>query len=196
MKMRNLLIIQIFFAALFLSGCMTTRSVVKKNYNFSAIKRVAVLKFSGPGGDAVSNEFIRQFLEAGISVVDKTDTVYVQDLKSLGVDAVVGGNVVEFNPSSKLLIFKDSGNIMITDRAVPISGTTVLPTVNAFGLEDANVFSVSASVTVSAKMLDAAAGEVIWSDSGSYEGLDINTAIEIVTTSFKRSLKPFWKELQ
>jgi len=195
-KIRNLFLVPAFLAALFLSGCAATRSAVKRNYNFSAIKKVAVLKFSGPGGDAVSNEFIRQFLEAGIGVVDKTDVIYVQDMKSLGVDAVVAGNVVEFNPSSKLLVFKDSGNIMITDRAVPISGTTVLPTVNAFGLEDANVFSVSASVTVSAKMLDAATGEVIWSDSGSYEGLDITTAVEIVTAAFKKSLKPFWKELQ
>jgi len=184
------------FFSLFITGCMSARSVVKKNYNFSAVKKVAVLKFSGPGGDAVSNEFIRQFLEAGINVVDKTDTVFVHDLKSLQVDAVVGGNVVEFNPSSKFLVFKDKGNVILSDRTVPISGTTVLPTVNAFGLEDANVYSVSASVTVSAKMLDAGTGEVVWSDSGSYEGLDINTAVEVVISSFRRSLKPFWKELQ
>lgn len=194
--MKSLKIYLILLFSLFISGCMSTRSVVKKNYNFSLIRKVAVLKFSGPGGDAVSNEFIRQFIEANISVIDKTDTVYVQDMKALGVDAVVGGNVIEFNPSSKLLVFKNNGNMMITDRVVPISGTTVLPTVNAFGLEDANVFSVSASVTISAKMLDAASGEVVWSNSGTYEGLDINTAIEIVISSFKRSLKPFWKELQ
>jgi len=196
MKPLKIYLVVIWSLTLFVFGCMSTRSVVKKNYNFSAIRKVAVLRFSGSGGDAVSNEFIRQFIESGISVIDKTDSFYVQDLRSLGVDAVVGGNVVEFNPASKLLVFKDKGNIMITDRAVPISGTTVLPTVNAFGLEDANVFSVSASATISAKMLDASTGEVVWSDSGTYEGLDINTAIEIVITSFKRSLKPFWRELQ
>ncbi|OQA91155.1 MAG: hypothetical protein BWY26_01145 [Elusimicrobia bacterium ADurb.Bin231] len=182
--------------SLLMAGCSASRVVVKKNFNFSSIKKVAVLKFSGSGGEAVSNEIIRQLLGAGIGVVDRTDSLFIQDLKSLDVDAVISGSVVEFNPSSKLLVFKDKGNLILTDRTVPISGTTVLPSVNAFGLEDANVFSVSASVSVSAKMLHAHSGEVVWSDSRSYEGLDINTAIEIVVNAFRKSLKIYWKELQ
>jgi len=178
----------------FFSGCATTKTVVKKGYDFSNIKKIAVLKFSGIGGEAVANEFIRQFLASGISVIDRSGTETV-DSKSLGVDAVISGNVVEFNPSNKLLIFKEKGDIVISDRAYPISGTTVLPTGSAFGLEDANVFSVSASVSVSAKMTDATTGEVVWSDSNSYEALDINTAVELITSSFKSSLKKYWKEL-
>ena len=178
----------------FFSGCVTTKTVVKKGYDFSNIKKIAVLKFSGIGGEAVANEFIRQFLASGISVIDRSGTETV-DSKSLGVDAVISGNVVEFNPSNKLLIFKEKGDIVISDRAYPISGTTVLPTGSAFGLEDANVFSVSASVSVSAKMTDTTTGEVVWSDSNSYEALDINTAVELITSSFKSSLKKYWKEL-
>ncbi|PIU84155.1 MAG: hypothetical protein COS68_00280 [Elusimicrobia bacterium CG06_land_8_20_14_3_00_38_11] len=178
----------------FFSGCATTKTVVKKGYDFSNIKKIAVLKFSGIGGEAVANEFIRQFLASGISVIDRSGTETV-DSKSLGVDAVISGNVVEFNPSNKLLIFKEKGDIVISDRAYPISGTTVLPTGSAFGLEDANVFSVSASVSVSAKMTDTTTGEVVWSDSNSYEALDINTAVELITSSFKSSLKKYWKEL-
>jgi len=178
----------------FFSGCATTKTVVKKGYDFSNIKKIAVLKFSGIGGEAVANEFIRQFLASGISVIDRSGTETV-DSKSLGVDAVISGNVVEFNPSNKLLIFKEKGDIVISDRAYPISGATVLPTGSAFGLEDANVFSVSASVSVSAKMTDTTTGEVVWSDSNSYEALDINTAVELITSSFKSSLKKYWKEL-
>ena len=178
------------------SGCASTKTVAKKGFDFSSIKKVAVLKFSGNGGAAVVNEFIRQFLSAGINVVDKTDVEVIADAKSLGVDAVISGNVVEFNPSNKLLIFKEKGNIVLSDRAYPISGTTVMPSGSAFGLEDANVYSVSASVSVSAKMTDTATGEVVWSDSNSNEALDINTAVGLVVSSFKRSLKKYWKELQ
>lgn len=179
----------------FFIGCASTKTAVKKGFNFSSIKKIAVLKFSGSGGEAVANEFIRQFLASGVIVIDKSNTENV-DIKSLGVDAVISGNVVEFNPSNKLLVFKEKGKITISDRAYPISGTTVLPTGSAFGLEDANVFSVSASVSVSAKMTDTATGEVVWSDSNSYEALDINTAVGLVVSSLKKSLKPFWKELQ
>ncbi|HAX61292.1 MAG TPA: hypothetical protein DCX95_01855 [Elusimicrobia bacterium] len=185
-----------FYLLPFFSGCATTKTVVKKGFTFSGIKKVAVLKFSGNGGAAVSNEFIRQFLAAGINVVDKTDVEVISDAKSLGADAIISGNVVEFNPSNKLLIFKEKGDIVISDRVYPISGTTVLPSGSAFGLEDANVYSVSASVSVSAKITDIATGEVVWSDSNSYEALDINTAVGLVVGSLKKSLKPYWKELQ
>lgn len=179
----------------FFTGCATTKTVVKKDYGFSDIKKVAVLKFSGNGGEAVSNEFIREFLASGVIVIDKSNTE-TADIKSLGVDAVISGNVVEFNPSNKLLIFKEKGDIVISDRVYPISGTTVLPAGSAFGLEDANVFSVSASVSVSAKMTDTVTGEVVWSAANSYESLDINTAVGLVVGSLKKSLKPFWKELK
>jgi curli biogenesis system outer membrane secretion channel CsgG len=183
------------FAAVF-SGCGTTKAAVKANYDFSAIKKVAVLRFTGTGGDTVSGQFIGQFLEQGVGVVDRTDLEFVSDPKSLGVDAVVSGNVTEFNPSSKLLVFKDQGKVVISDRVYPISGTTVLPTANAFGIDDANVFTVSASVAVSAKMIDTATGEVVWAASRSYEGLDVNVAVDIVVGEFIKSLKPFWKDLK
>jgi hypothetical protein len=187
--------VALWLCGLFFTGCATTKTVVKKGFDFSNIKKVAVLKFSGNGGEAVANEFIRQFLASGISVIDRSGDETV-DLKTVGVDVVVSGNVVEFNPSNKLLIFKEKGDIVISDRVYPISGTTVLPSGSAFGLEDANVFSVSASVSVSAKMTDTMTGEVVWSDSNSYEALDINTAVGLVASSFTRSLKKYWKELQ
>ena len=195
-RLNTLLLATCYLLLAVFSGCATTKTVAKKGFDFSGIKKVAVLKFSGNGGAAVSNEFIRQFLLAGINVVDKTDVEVIADAKSLGMDAVVSGNVVEFNPSNKLLIFKEKGSIVLSDRVYPISGTTVMPSGSAFGLEDANVYSVSASVSVSAKITDTATGEVVWSDSNSYEALDINTAVGLVSSSFRKSLKKYWKELQ
>jgi hypothetical protein len=196
MKFNKIFLLFVFCILIILTGCASTMTVVKKGYNFSNIKKVAVLRFSGPGGTALSNEFIRQFLSSGISVIDRTDIETAVDARSLNVDAVVSGNVVEFNPSNKLLVFKEKGNIVISDRVFPISGSTVLPSGTAFGMEDANVFSVSASVTAYAKMIDTSTGEVVWSDSKSYEALDINTAVGLVASSLKKSLKPSWKELQ
>ncbi|MDD5687033.1 MAG: hypothetical protein PHE88_04265 [Elusimicrobia bacterium] len=196
-RLRN--IIHIIFCLLLVTaftGCASNKAVVKKDFSFSNIKKIAILKLSGNGGEAVSNELIRQFISAGISVVDRTDVEYINDIKSLGVDAVVSGNVLEFNPSNKLLIFKDKGNVIISDKVYPISGTTVSPSGSALGIEDASVFSVSASVSISAKITDVSLGEVVWSDSESYEALDINTAIGITVGSLKKSLKTIWKELQ
>ena len=180
----------------FFIGCGGTRSVVKKGFDFSNIKKVAVLRFTGAGGEVISNEFMKQFLSAGISVIDRTDITSVVDTKSLNVDAVVSGTVAEFNPSSKMLVFKDKGNVIISDKVYPISGTTVVPSGSAFGIEDANVYSVSASVAVSAKMLDATNGEVIWSGSNSYESLDLTSAASAVVSSLKGSLKQYWPALQ
>jgi len=191
-----LLITTSYFLLSAFTGCATTKTVIKKGFGFSGIKKVAVLKFSGNGGDAVANEFIRQFLSSGVNVIDKTSAETVADLKSFGVDAIISGSVVEFNPSNKLLVFKEKGDIVISDRAYPISGTTVMPSGSAFGIEDANVYSVSASVSVSAKITDTATGEVVWSGSESYEALDISTAVGLVVASLKKSLKPYWKELQ
>ncbi|MFH1540345.1 MAG: hypothetical protein ABID79_00590 [Elusimicrobiota bacterium] len=195
-KKRSYLLLFTIYCLLFavFTGC-ATKAVVKKDYNFSAIKKVAVFKFSGNGGEAVSNEFIRQFLASGVNVVDRTSDV-MANAKSLNVDAVVSGHVTEFNPSNKLLIFKEHGDIVIANRVYPISGTTVTSTGSSFGLEDANVYSVSASVSISVKMTDIVTDEIVWSDSNCYEALDINTAVKLLASSFKKSLKRYWKELE
>lgn len=180
------------------SGCTSAGTVVKKNYDFSNIKKIAVLRFTGDGGDAVSNEFMKQFLASSVDVVDRTDVEKLSDsdIKTLGVDAVVSGNVTEFNPSNKFLVFEEKGNVVISNKAYRISGTTVLQSAPVLGMENANVYSVSASVSVSARIADTSLGEIVWSDSKSYEALDINTAIGSVVSSFRKSLKLNWKELQ
>ena len=180
----------------FISGCASTKPVVKSGYNFSNIKKVAVLKFTGTGGVNISNEFISQLLASGINVVDRTDIENITDIKLSGVDAVISGNVIEYNPSSKLLVFKDKNNVIISDRVYPIGGTTVVQDGTVLGTNDANIFSVSSSVSVFAKIIDVSTVEVVWSDTKSYEALDLTTAIGQIVYSFKKALKQDWKDLK
>ncbi len=54
-------------------GC-ASRSAILKGYDFTQIKRIAVLDFSGQepnSGKIVADEFVRQFMFKGIDVVDR-----------------------------------------------------------------------------------------------------------------------------
>ncbi|MFH1619558.1 MAG: CsgG/HfaB family protein [bacterium] len=110
------------FCALLLCGCAGGgTSVIKKDYDWSRIKRIGVLRFdsrfNNPKG--VEDMFAKNLLKRGFSVIERSrleqiiaeqklgtqgllSTESVKDLgKILGVDALMMGQVVSFIPESK-----------------------------------------------------------------------------------------------
>ena len=159
---------------------------VKPGYDFSKVKRISVQPFGGSGGDAMSNELVRQLVGTSLNVSEKKQ----------GADALLVGAVTEFKPGDKLMVFlgdtpttNSAGQtVVVTNPVVTLSGTQVTPQGSAMGLPNTQVVSVSASVGVIARLVDAKTNDVVWSDTYSYEGLDIQSAMQAVISSLVKSL--------
>lgn len=173
------------FSLLLFPGC-ANRMSVKADYDFSKVRRMAVPEFSGPGGDAVANEFVRQLVATRLEVTERRE----------GADLVLSGAVTEFKPGDKLMVFlgdtttvsPGGQTVVVTNPVVSLSGTQVTTQGAAMGLPNTQVVSVSASVGIIAKLLDAGTGEAVWSDSYTYEGLDIQSALDAVVGAMVRSM--------
>ncbi|MBI3292125.1 MAG: hypothetical protein HYZ73_04865 [Elusimicrobia bacterium] len=197
-----------------LGGCAPTASV-KPGYDFSAVRRVAVLAFEGEGGATVADEWVRQLLRVGVEVVERRQleallreqAITPEDAPDtlqragqlLGVDTLITGTVSEFVPAQRLLVFlgkqSSSGSVVVTHPVVPLSGSNARTTGSVFGLKDSEVVSVSATVGASARMVDVKTGGVVWASNASYEGVDIQSATETVVLTFLNTLRPVWPPL-
>ncbi|MFH1260026.1 MAG: hypothetical protein ABII74_09535 [Elusimicrobiota bacterium] len=201
--------ILVFFIAGLLTifqGC-APRAAILQGYDFTRIKRIAVLDFSGQevnSGKIVADEFVRQFMYRGIDVVDRKTagedtrkkTNFLKSLKDdLGIDAIVQGTVTEYMPSQKFIVFLGSQNstgVVALNPMVPIGGKTVYSEGTAFGLPDSQIVTVSATIGVSANLVDTSTGQVVWSGNYTYEGLDIMTATENLVAYLLKSLDKAW----
>src|ERR1035437_902799 len=102
-----------------LSGCGLTNLAIKKGYDFTKIKRIAIVDFSSTSGfrnsgDAVADEFVLQLMKRDISVIERNklnailteqnlgqsgrlDPDTVKKIgKILGVDAILTGSVIKY----------------------------------------------------------------------------------------------------
>jgi len=159
---------------------------VKQGYDFSKIHRVAIQNFEGTGGDAVKNEFVRELVGSSLNITEHRK----------GADVVLMGAVTEYKPGDKLMVFLGDSNtvtpsgqaVVVTNPVVTLSGTQVTPQGTAMGVPNTQILSVSASVGVIARLVDAQTGDIVWSDTYSYEGLDIQSAMQAVISSLTKSL--------
>lgn len=172
-------------------SCASPRVAFKKDFDFSGIKTIRVGDFSSSArqpnsGSVVANEFIRQLLASGYNVVTSAADK---------ADATLEGSVTEYLPNQRFLVQSEEGNprdhrqVVVTYPPVELSGTSVYNTGAAFGVgEGSQVIVSNATVGVSAYLKDASTGEVVWSDAYTYEGLDLNTAMEGTVRSLLHSL--------
>ena len=163
-------------AGSFLSSCVTSRAAFKHDYDFTGIRTIGMGMFQG--GDAGASElvkdaFIRQLIRSGYSVKQTTKDV----------DVIVRGSITEFLAPQRYLFYtqRDEGstNINIGPRTLPISGSNVYNLGSAFGLKgDSQIMVSNATAGISAKLVDPETMEIIWSNSYTYEGIDIQAAVE------------------
>ncbi|OGS17107.1 MAG: hypothetical protein A2219_04615 [Elusimicrobia bacterium RIFOXYA2_FULL_50_26] len=177
-----------FPVCIFFSGCASPRVAFKQGYDFTRIKVVKIGEITpatkkSNSGAVIANEFIRQLLAAGYTVKTADDGAY---------DVVLEGNVTEYLPNNRYLIQTNKADgatkVVVINQPVELSGTNAYNLGSAFGLgEDSRVVVSNATVGVSAFLRDAVTGEVVWSNTYSYEGLDLTTAMEGVVRYLLRS---------
>jgi hypothetical protein len=166
-------------AALLLSSCMAPRGAYDPSYDFAKIRTVKVGDFSAPGkhsnaGSVIQGEFMRQMLSMGY---------IVKSAESNDADVILEGSVTEFLPNRRYLVQntqKDAkGNIVVVQQnAVEIGGSNVYNLGAAFGADGTQILVSNATVGISSYLKDAKTGQIIWSNTYTYEGLDLNSAME------------------
>lgn len=192
-------------------GCTGPQVAVKRGFDFSKVHRVGVISFGGQGGDVASDLLAHALLANGVDLVEREridevlkerrlkaegvfDSSSLNSIrKVLGVDALFVGSVTEYRPPESYLVY--TGATAITRKATPIKGRSLYPQGTPSGVPDSSILTSAAAVGLSCRMVDVETGSVVWSAHESYEGIDLETAIQFLTESFVQSLRPFWPTL-
>jgi curli biogenesis system outer membrane secretion channel CsgG len=194
-----------------LAACVTPQVAVNPRADFSAIKRVAVLPFSGGRGDLAADMLTQSLIAHGADVVERQrlDSVLKEQSlsastsfdpstakqlgKLLGVDAIFVGTVGESTPQTSYLV-SGSDNSIVTN-VTRISGSSVHSEGSVLGMPNSQILSTTANVSLVSRMVDVQTGSIMWSASMTYEGFDIPSAMAGIAESFTRSLSPIWPGL-
>jgi len=202
----------IFIAVLFLGGCITPQIAINSHADFSRIHRVAVATFGGPGGDVAADVFTQDLLQHGADVVERQRLdalLQEQNLASdnildpstvtkigkiLGVDAIFVGTVASNVPSQSYLVTTSRHGINM-NGVTPVSGTDLMPEGPAIGVPDSQVLTSAAQASLISRMVDVETGSILWSGRMSYEGIDAESTMAGITSSFAKSLVPLWPAL-
>jgi curli biogenesis system outer membrane secretion channel CsgG len=203
---------KIFLAVLLagLCACSGGDSVIKKDYNWAAFKRVGVIPSkNNPRALAGAEDiFSKHLMGAGFSVIERERIEYMLTEQKLslegvfsgapdgrkpgdilGVDAVLIVQIMAFNPNKKNIANFDNSTRTedpvfrkvreknpdgtITERVKQV-GTKVY-------YKDKNVpelLGYTAQVSVTARLVDAWTGELLWVGSREGEGPSVLSAVE------------------
>lgn len=196
---------------LFASACATPNVAVNPRANFSAIKRVAVLSFSGPKGDLAADLMTQSLVAHGADVVERQrldsvmkeqsltassafDPATAKQLgKLLGVDALFVGTVGESTPASSYLV--SSSNNPRETNVTQVSGGNIYSEGAVMGVPNSQLLSTTANVSLLSRMVDVQTGSIMWSASMVYEGFDLTSAMSSITDAFISSLEPIWPNI-
>ena len=196
--------------ALALGACATPQVAVNEHADFSRIHRVAVATFGGEGGDVAADLLSQDLLQHGADVVERQrldailqeqnlasqkalDPSTVKKVgKILGVDAIFVGTVAANVPSQSYLVTSSRHS---RGTITPVGSGTLSPEGPAFGVPDSQVVTSAAQNSLIARMVDVETGSILWSGRMSYEGIDNQTTMAEITSSFVKSLVPLWPAL-
>jgi hypothetical protein len=173
-------------------GCAMRMAAVKPGFEIKTIRTVALGQFTGTGqyqgsGDTVRDEFARQLLKSG----------FVVKRAGENADAVLSATVTQYSPERRFLFYTPQSQSQAQQQTqinlvqpLEIGGSNVYSLGSAMGVnsDESKILVSNASAGVSASLIDPAKGEILWSDSFSYEGFDIQWAVESVVNRLVKSL--------
>ncbi len=196
--MKNLLIKLIIFSLSFLFlNCQSEKAAIKKNYNFKTIKKILVIKFSGPrkypnSGDIVADMITFNLLKLNYDVMGRELISRNEKFKSImnkakeyNVDAIITGSVTKYSLEQKIhkidkskkeihVKGSDSTEINITEEEKEL----VYSSGRVLGATTDLPYEVQATVGIIAKMIDVETGETIWINRAESSGFTIEAAVE------------------
>lgn len=195
-------------AALLLAACATPNVAVNPRADFSAIKRVAVLSFSGSQGGLAADIMTQSLMERGADVIERQrldavmreqsltassafDPATAKELgKLLGVDALFVGTVAQNTPQSSYIV--NNSKVNLGSGVTQVSNSTLYSGGTVMGMPDSQILSTTANVSLISRMVDVRTGSILWSASMGYEGFDTTSAMSGITDAFVASLEAIW----
>jgi curli biogenesis system outer membrane secretion channel CsgG len=167
----------IVISAILLNSCATQSTSIKSGYNFTKIKRIAVLDFTDAfnqplSGTMASEVFIKYMLKAGYDVVERNELDKI--LKEKNISA------------SGLTDRKNIKKLLGIDALVAGSVEAFIPETDTY--EGGYPRFVAAQVGIAARIVDVETGETVWSGSGSYDGMNSQIAAEYLVSSLVRQM--------
>ena len=188
-------------------SCTSTGAVYKQDYNFSNIKNVYVDESSySDQTQAIRDSIVKQLMSKGFNLKSTSSEA----------DIIVSYSITEYQPSKKYLIRNNNynqpiyrnGNVpppppnsslnhhnnvnvnVYTNEALEISGSSVYDLGTAFGVRDSRIIASNATVGVAITMKDVSSNDIIWTNSYTYEGMDLMSAVNGVVRYILKSFPP------
>jgi curli biogenesis system outer membrane secretion channel CsgG len=169
-------------ACVVLSSCAGQSIVLKPNYDFSKIKRVAVLEFEDApyvpnSGSMVSQLFIQHLLSAGYNVIERDELNALLRERQLTMQGIIS------NPDQA----QEFGKISGIDAFVVGSITECVPPQDIFEGGGMTRY-VAAQVGVVCRMVSVDTGEILWAGSDTYDSMNMQTAFDYLIGSLVNEL--------
>ncbi len=195
-----------------LCACVGPQVAVNPRADFSQINRVAVVTFSGAAGDVAADMLTQQLVAHGANVVERQQLNAIlqeqhlatsgaldprtikQVGKILGVDALFIGTVSQSMPAQSYLV-TGAGRRNVVTTVTPVGNAAVVSEGPVFGVPNSQVVTTEATASVVARMVDVQTASILWSGSMTYEGFDVQSAMESISEAFVHSLDPIWPAL-
>jgi len=174
--MTKILYVSVAIFVLFLQSCATMESLVRKpGYDFSSIKKVAVLDFNDSTGNAgsgalVSELFEKNLLKAGYSIIDRNELRKFLNSKNLSQEM--------FLSKSSVIDLKNAAGI---DAVITGIITKAIPEQYQYHAELTSF--IAAQAELNCQLISTDTYEVLWSGTNSYDAMSLQTAFEYMTES-------------
>lgn len=209
--MRSLKRLTATLAAALSAACATPNVAFNPRADFSKIDRVAVVTFSGAGGDLAADLLAQSLLARGANIVERQqlgviaqeqrlaaagmlDPATVKRIGAiLGVDALFVGSVSRSIPAQSYVVTASPRNVLTT--VTPVAGPNLSSGGSILGIPDSQVVTSAATAAIISRLVDVETGSVLWSASMSYEGFDVQSAMAGIVDAFAHSLVPVWPAL-
>jgi len=168
------------FLITFLSSCGSTAVVVMKpGYDFSKIKRIAVIDFKDSpnypnSGSIVSEMFAKYLLMTGFNIIERDQLDAILKEHNLAVSNLTDPETITQ--------FKLSGIDAIVTGSIPM----VVPEQNFYDVRGPRFIAAQVGVTV--RMISVETGEVLWIGSDTNDAADVQTAFEYLVSSLVKQL--------
>lgn len=168
---------------LFLSACFApVRTATMPGTDFSKFKSVLVLDPQYPEQRFVTDEFARQLMARGYRVRVGGP--------SAGSDVWLQVTISQVIPDKKYLVPLEGAvgrQNLVLNPITEIGGRSLYPSGSGAGVEDAQILVSNATLSLSARLLTPDTQDLLWSGSVTYEGLDLDVAVEgSVASLFKK----------
>lgn len=210
---RHLLLLSVL---IIITGCARLRYSIKPGFDFSKIKKIAVLGIEDyPGftgtGEVVMGEIMLDLIKFDYDVIERiklkmlfnehklvvSGVLDADTLKNIGkiakVDSIITGSITDYSPKKIIKVpvelFERSGEELRYYYDTDRKKTIPVIVKGSDRMsKTVEIHTIEASFGLSVRMIDVENGMVIWGGSYSYNSLDINHAIARVMDKILKTL--------